>query len=104
MVECKKLCRDFKTYTKDPANFKGLFKKEKTIVFSFEGSIKNPSENWQGEFDYDWIQGYNQLKIRFPQDHLEEAVLQTSQSFPVSDFYKEKTGVEEVMNEILSHC
>ena len=53
------------------------------------------------EFDYDWIQGYNELKIRVPEDRLKEVVLQ---SFPVSDFHTEKAGVEEVMNETLSHC
>jgi len=84
--------------------FKGLFKKEKTIVFSFENSLKSPTKTWLKEFDYEFSSGFNQLKVRVPEDRLKEVVLQAFQNFPVSDFHTEKVGVEEVMDEILSNC
>jgi len=88
-------------------DFKGLFKKEKTIVFSFENpikSVKNPSKDWMREFDHDWSQDYSRLKVRVPEDRLKDIVMQTFQHFPVTGVHTEKTGVEEVMDEILSNC
>jgi len=84
--------------------FKALFKREKTIVFSFESSVKKALKKCLKDFDYEWTQDYNQLKVRVPEDRLKELVLRVFQSFPVSDFYTEKAGVEEVMDEILSNC
>ena len=40
--------------------------------------------------------------IRVPEAGLKEVVFQVFNQFPVSDFHTEKTGVEEVMDEILS--
>ena len=85
-------------------DFKRLFKKEKTIVFSFETSVKESHKDWLKEFDYDWNQDHSQLRVRVPEDRLKALVMQTFQHFPVSDFHTKKVGVEEVMDEILSNC
>ena len=84
--------------------FKKLFKKEKTLVFSFEDKPKERVKDWMKDFNYDWNQDGSQLRIRVPELRLKEVVLQIFQSFHVSDFYTEKVGVEEVMDEILSNC
>ena len=83
-------------------DFKGRFRKEKTLVFNFEEGVKNFSKDWEERFHCEWSRDRSQLKIRVPEKQLKETVIQVLNQFSVSDFHTEKVGVEEVMDEILS--
>ena len=84
-------------------DFKGRFRKEKTLVFNFEKKVKEFSKNWSNQFYCEWNQERDQLKIRVPEKQLKEVLVQILNQFAVSDFHTEKVGVEEVMDEILSN-
>ena len=83
-------------------DFKGCFKKEKTLVFNFEESVKELSADLEKRFHCEWSADRSQLKIRTPEKNLKEIVVYILNHFSLSDFYTEKVGVEEVLNEILS--
>ena len=83
--------------------FKTRFRKEKTIVFYFEKKILNFPKQWEKRFYCEWNQDKNQLKIRVPETKLKQTTIDILSQFAVSDFHTEKVGVEEVMDEILSH-
>ena len=82
--------------------FTNLFQKEKTIVFYFKTPVTNFSQELEKSFHCKWSPDSTQLKIRVPEAGLKEVVFQVFNQFPVSDFHTEKTGVEEVMDKILS--
>jgi len=85
-------------------DFKGRFKRKKTIVFYFDKPVKKKFKEWTKEFHCEWSANDSQLKVSVSDDRLKEVVIKAFNSFPVSDFHTEKVGIEEVMDEILSHC
>ena len=84
-------------------DFKNRFKKEKTLVFNFEETVKEFSIDLEKRFYCEWSANRSQLKIRAPEKDLKEIVFYVLNHFSVSDFHTEKVGVEEVMDEILSN-
>lgn len=84
-------------------DFKARFRKEKTIVFNFENKILDFPKDWSEKFHCNWSQDKSQLKIRVPEKQLKQITIEILSRFSVSDFHTEKVGVEEVMDEILSH-
>lgn len=84
-------------------DFKKRFRKEKTIVFNFEEPALNFPKKWKEQFYCDWSQDNSQLKIRVPEKKLKQVTTEILNQFSVSDFYTEKVGVEEVMDDILSN-
>ena len=83
-------------------DFKKRFRKEKTIVFHFEKKIMDFPKKWGKQFYCDWSQDKTRLKIRVPEKELKKVTIEFLSQFSVSDFYTEKVGVAEVMDEILS--
>ena len=83
--------------------FKTRFRKEKTIVFNFEKQVVNFPKSWEERFHCDWNQDNSQLKIRVPEQELKQITIEILNRFSISDFHTEKVGVEEVMDDILSH-
>ena len=83
-------------------DFKGRFRKEKTLVFNFEEGVKDFPKNFLGPLRCEWNADRSQLKVRAPEKQLKETVISILERFSVSDFHTEKVGVEEVMDEILS--
>ncbi len=84
-------------------DFKARFRKEKTIVFNFDRPVLNFPEKWRKMFYCEWSQDKSQLKIRVPEKDLQQTAVEILSQFSVSAFWTEKAGVEEVMDEILSH-
>ena len=84
-------------------DFKHKFRKEKMIVFYFENQISDFPKVWEEKFFCNWNQERNQLKIRVPEKELKKVTIEILNQFAVSEFHTEKVGVEEVMNDILSH-
>lgn len=83
--------------------FKTRFRNEKTIVFNFEQRIENFPQDFREKFHCDWNADKNQLKIRVPEKELKKVTIDILNQLQVSDFHTEKVGVEEVMDDILSH-
>ena len=83
-------------------SFKSRFKKEKTVVFYFSDPVTDFPSALEREFHCDWSPDRFQLKVRTSESRLKELVIPILNQFSISDFYTEKVGVEEVMDEILS--
>ena len=83
-------------------DFKSKFKKERTVVFYFDQKILNFSKKWEEEFVCQWNKDRKCLKIRVPEKDMKQITIQILERFPVNDFWTEKVGVEDIMDDILS--
>ena len=83
-------------------SFTASLKKEKTVVFYFKDPVKDFPSALEKEFRLEWSPDRFQLKVRTPESRLKELVIPILNQFSISDFYTEKIGVEEVMDDILS--
>ena len=71
-------------------------------MFYFKEPVKDFPSALEKEFPLQWSPDRFHLKVRVPESRLKELVIPILNQFSISDFYTEKIGVEEVMDEILS--
>ena len=111
MADVEALCEDIilidkgkKIFDGSMKKFKQNFKKEKTIVFSFQQAINSFNDkDLLTAFPHEWNEHKTQLKIRSPETKLKEITISILNRYPVSDFYTEKVSIEEIMDKILSN-
>ena len=85
-------------------NFKNIFEKEKTIIFSFNEPIKlEKQKSLESLYHCEWDKDGYQVNLRVSEDKINQTAIKILNEYPVSDFQTAKVSIEEVMDEVLSN-